>query len=1108
MPRNTAIQVERRHEDFSRGIVSQLSPVGVRGAPPVLKSARNLLFRPRRGAAVRAGYRDSSTAILSETPTSLGKHYGSGGNRLFVATDDGAGGGHIYRHTSTANTLQTIPFTPTAQWWRFEMANGLLVGTQRGGAQPPIFWSPTNVAETWLTMVLPKPAAAPTFNADSAGGNLPTGKTFYYRVRWRYANGSSKTGPTSAAHPVTTPNLTVNLNIPLPGAPRTDYLGWTLERTAQNGTSSGPFFLVADGTAATYSDTKADSELGYEADETLHGEPVPMDGVLFYKGRLVGWYGSNLYVSQPIVANEGTGIFNWIGDLIYPVGKDDGDTIQSVLIQSDRLVIGKQRSVWTLEGDDTDSFRLSPRYQGAGFSGPRAACSLGGTIIFAAGDARLFSMRGNSVEPFGQEQVGDYLGAMDTTRDDEIVCVNYLGDLVLIWYVAQGSDDPADVLVYDLRFGIWSHFDGMPAADALVQNDRIDFNAATLLFADPTLRPPANTGAVANNPSFVVWLDKRNQSNYQWYMQKVGSDGTPAWGPNGIQVSNSLGAPADNYINARVVSDGAGGCIVLWNDLRNGVTSCDIYGQRFNSAGVAQWTAGGVLLQSEPAYSATYASLGFVVSDGAGGVVYSYRAPGTTGYFAQRLNASGAKQWGAGTKIGNADMSSFVGWWGKGVVDSSANTTCAWTNGNTIYMQKLNGSGAEQWGSSGVGVAIQTNANNGFYPIALCADAAGGTLLAFTDSPNSNTMAQRINASGAKQWGAGGVAVSTISQTNEGVAICHDGSNGCYVVWDERQFSGAHTLRVRRILSNGAPAWTPTALTGTSTAIEYRGIACVQDGNGACIVVSHYVNTSGTGGGVICGGVDGTGALLFATNSVIGTAFAIPSYAPAEWAPLVTDGGGGGIVFWTDDRTGIGVIAQRDVYGQRFDGTGAFRWTAGGVQLVNLLYEQQVRAACFTDAPESEVPPAIAAGYHVWCGLAGTMDSAFSDGSGGDGIPYELETHDHDDGLARYDKDYELIEAYLNRGAADLSVRVDTDLGATAVFPVLLASTAPRYNTGLTYNSGIHYAQHGRVAVFAGVPMGTIGRRARVTLSGVATEQVELGGFLLKAWATPQEQFS
>src|SRR5689334_7792613 len=66
------------------------------------------------------------------------------------------------------------------------------------------------------------------------------------------------------------------------------------------------------------------------------------------------------------------------------------------------------------------------------------------------------------------------------------------------------------------------------------------------------------------------------------------ADGAALCTSGGIQSYNGAPGPA-------IVSDGAGGAIVTWMDSRSG-TNNDIYAQRVNAAGAAQWTTDGVAL--------------------------------------------------------------------------------------------------------------------------------------------------------------------------------------------------------------------------------------------------------------------------------------------------------------------------------------------------------------------------------------------------------------------------------------------------------------------------------------------------------------------------------
>ena len=65
------------------------------------------------------------------------------------------------------------------------------------------------------------------------------------------------------------------------------------------------------------------------------------------------------------------------------------------------------------------------------------------------------------------------------------------------------------------------------------------------------------------------------------------------WQTDGAPVCTAL----HDQTKPSLIQDGAGGLFVVWQDARNG-TDSNIYLQRLNGNGVAQWTAGGVALCS------------------------------------------------------------------------------------------------------------------------------------------------------------------------------------------------------------------------------------------------------------------------------------------------------------------------------------------------------------------------------------------------------------------------------------------------------------------------------------------------------------------------------
>lgn len=304
--------------------------------------------------------------------------------------------------------------------------------------------------------------------AAAAGGAVDVGAQPFYRIRFRYLHGSGRANlPLQLAAPIAGPNQTVAITN-IANEIRSDYLGWTLERTKIGGTITGPFYFVANGTGAVYNDTAADATLGDRVEDNLHGEPVHFDGIIAFKDRLVAWVGSVLWYSQSVASPlEFTGICNWNALRAQAIGPDDGDTIMAVVPQADRLIVLKRWSVWGVEGDDIDSFRAFPLAEGMGASGPRSAAAVGQTIYFY-GPAGFHRIVGNSVEPFGWTEVGHIFDTFRAGQDGDVRVLNYLGQYVLVFFASLNVYND-DCLVYDLRFRAWSRITGWKYADALVQ---------------------------------------------------------------------------------------------------------------------------------------------------------------------------------------------------------------------------------------------------------------------------------------------------------------------------------------------------------------------------------------------------------------------------------------------------------------------------------------------------------------------------------------------------------------------------------------------------------------------------------------------------------------
>ena len=272
--------------------------------------------------------------------------------------------------------------------------------------------------------------------------------------------------------------------------------------------------------------------------------------------------------------------------------------------------------------------------------------------------------------------------------------------------------------------------------------------------------------------AIVAWQDNRG-ANQDVYAQRVSGAGSALWTANGVSLCNATG----NQGSASICGDGAGGAIVSWDDARTPANGLDVYAQRVNASGTVQWTANGVALVSMPGDQRKPK----VASDGAGGVVAAWqdlRGGATSDVYARRVDATGTPMWTAnGVPVCTAATDQFDvavkadGGGGMFVVWTDARDSG--TNGTDIYGQKLNSSGTALWTANGV--ALCNNSGNQDQPT-VEADGGGGAFAAWRDfrnGTNSDIYYQRVDSGGnlPDQCGTpvdllSGTSVTTTGVTN------------------------------------------------------------------------------------------------------------------------------------------------------------------------------------------------------------------------------------------------------------------------------------------------------------------------------------------------------
>src|SRR5262245_21931763 len=148
----------------------------------------------------------------------------------------------------------------------------------------------------------------------------------------------------------------------------------------------------------------------------------------------------------------------------------------------------------------------------------------------------------------------------------------------------------------------------------------------------PTIVSDGMGGAV------ITWQDYRSSSSFDIYAQHVLASGTvdPAWPVDG----RALCTAANDQQSPTIVSDGAGGAIVTWQDGRSG--NDDIYAQHVLGSGAVDgaWPANGRALCT----AAGSQQAPTIVSDGAGGAIITWAdfRSGNFDIYVQHVLASGA----------------------------------------------------------------------------------------------------------------------------------------------------------------------------------------------------------------------------------------------------------------------------------------------------------------------------------------------------------------------------------------------------------------------------------------------------------------------------------
>jgi hypothetical protein len=295
--------------------------------------------------------------------------------------------------------------------------------------------------------------------------------------------------------------------------------------------------------------------------------------------------------------------------------------------------------------------------------------------------------------------------------------------------------------------------------------------------------------ADGSGDAIIVWEDWRN-GNWDIFAQRIDKNGKPAWTPDGMLVCGYTG----DQVNPVIINDGSGGAIIAWQDRRY-IVSPRIYALRISGdTGKPSWTEKAVT-DSTP--TQVNQSSPDIASDGDGGAIIVWQEKLGTNWSicARGISMDGILKWLVVVSSSAIDTQANP----KIINDGQGCVIITWEdlrNGNyDIYAQRLDigsGSPTAGWGPNGNAVCLSIGTQ--MYP-QIASDGSGGAIIVWTDCRDSVTLpdiyAQRIKYTGMPVWTTGGIPICQASGNQDKPFIINslvdDIIEGAIIAWEDKR---------------------------------------------------------------------------------------------------------------------------------------------------------------------------------------------------------------------------------------------------------------------------------------------------------------------------------
>ncbi|HNV61664.1 MAG TPA: FlgD immunoglobulin-like domain containing protein [Candidatus Cloacimonas acidaminovorans] len=310
----------------------------------------------------------------------------------------------------------------------------------------------------------------------------------------------------------------------------------------------------------------------------------------------------------------------------------------------------------------------------------------------------------------------------------------------------------------------------------------------------------------SDNNYVIAWIDFSADLDGDVYAQKIDGEGNLLWQEGGVPVCTLAGM----QIALNMEPDNEGGVYIIWVDSRN--PSKDLFGQRLSANGSPLWIVNGIPIANGLGDEMQNTML----PDGEGGMIiaYTHSYASNDDLYAKRFNANGTMVWQNTLVISEAEGSqSDI----RMAALNDGNFVFTWADKRSadtdIYAQKINLAGDLLWGSYLIVYSDQNELARPQVNPRIVKTSDNGVIIVWEDfrldTQNPDLFAQKISASGIKQWSEQGIALCTAEFAQLGPRLASDNNGGCFVVWDDLRNGNAPNVDIyaQHLSASGNALW-------------------------------------------------------------------------------------------------------------------------------------------------------------------------------------------------------------------------------------------------------------------------------------------------------------